>query len=108
MRMFQSGFRAVNNRAHHFYRHPSRFLEIWPMNRLQRFGTGIALNRGVKANFGGSGMHSLVIWPVLTVLAGATACLPAVEDAGHRALLSWLILPSLVIGLLAMRRFGAL
>lgn len=47
-------------------------------------------------------MHSILIWPALTVLAGAIASVPAVEDAGNRAILYWVIVPSLLVGAVAV------
>jgi membrane protein DedA with SNARE-associated domain len=43
-------------------------------------------------------MHSILIWPALTVLAGAIASVPAIEDASNRAILYWVIVPSLLVG----------
>ena len=47
-------------------------------------------------------MHSILIWPTLTVLAGAIASVSAVEDAGNRAILYWVIVPSLLVGAVAV------
>jgi hypothetical protein len=47
-------------------------------------------------------MNSLVVWPALTVLAIALASVPAVEDAGNRSLLYWVVVPSLLAGVCAV------
>lgn len=53
-------------------------------------------------------MQSLLILPALMVLAGAAVTAPAVENASNRAILYWLVLPSLAVGVAAMfARVGA-
>lgn len=46
-------------------------------------------------------MHSMMFWPVLTLLTGAVVVVPAIADSGHRSLVYWLIVPPLVAGMLA-------
>ena len=53
-------------------------------------------------------MQSLLILPALMILAGAAVTAPAVENVSNRAILYWLVLPSLAVGLAAMfARVGA-
>ena len=53
-------------------------------------------------------MQSILLWPALMVLAGAAVAAPAVENASNRAILYWLVLPSLAVGVAAMfTRLGA-
>ncbi len=47
-------------------------------------------------------MQSNVIWPALTVLAVALASVPAMENAGNRSILYWVVVPSLLLGLVAV------
>ena len=47
-------------------------------------------------------MHSNVVWPALAVLAVALASVPAVEDAGNRSVLYWVIVPSLLVWVVAV------
>lgn len=47
-------------------------------------------------------MHSTLIWPALTVFAGAAVFVPAVEDSGLRTILYWIVLPSLLLGLVVV------
>lgn len=47
-------------------------------------------------------MHSIAFWPALTLLAGAAATAPAVQDSGTRAFLYWLVIPSLAMGIAAL------
>ena len=47
-------------------------------------------------------MHSILIWPALTVLAGSVISVPAVADAGRRSILYWVVLPSLAVGAAAV------
>jgi len=47
-------------------------------------------------------MHSIVLWPFLTLAASAIALVPTVEDSGHRSLLFWLIIPPLLVGVLTV------
>jgi hypothetical protein len=54
-------------------------------------------------------MHSLVLWPFLTLGAAAIAIVPVVQDPGHRSLAYWLIVPPFVLGVLAAcSHFGPL
>lgn len=46
-------------------------------------------------------MHSLLLWPVLTLLAVAVACAATIEDSFNRSLVYWLVLPPLLVGALA-------
>jgi hypothetical protein len=46
-------------------------------------------------------MHSVVLWPLLTLAASAIAFVPTITDSGHRSLVYWLIIPPLVAGILA-------
>jgi hypothetical protein len=46
-------------------------------------------------------MHSLVLWPLLTLAASALVFVPTIADSGHRSLAYWLIIPPLVAGILA-------
>ena len=46
-------------------------------------------------------MHPMVLLPVLTLLAAGIAFVPMIEDAGHRSLLYWIIIPPLVAGMVA-------
>lgn len=47
-------------------------------------------------------MHSILIWPVLTILAGTVATAPTLEDAGNRSLVYWMIVPSLLVAFAAI------
>ena len=47
-------------------------------------------------------MHSMLILPALMILAGAVVTAPAVENSSNRAILYWLVLPSLAVGVAAM------
>ena len=46
-------------------------------------------------------MHSIVLWPVLILVAGAVTLAITVEDSVNRSLFYWLILPPLLLGVLA-------
>jgi uncharacterized membrane protein YoaK (UPF0700 family) len=46
-------------------------------------------------------MHSILLWPILTFVAGAIACAVIVEDSSNRSFFYWFILPSLLLGALA-------
>ena len=46
-------------------------------------------------------MHSMVLWPVLTLVAAVVAFVPTIQDSGSRSVLYWLIIPPLVAGVLA-------
>ena len=53
-------------------------------------------------------MQSVLLWPVLIVLAGAAVTAPAMENPSNRAILYWLVLPTLAVGVAAMfTRLGA-
>jgi hypothetical protein len=53
-------------------------------------------------------MQSMLILPALIMLAGAVVTAPAVENSSNRAILYWLVLPSLAVGVAAMfARVGA-
>lgn len=47
-------------------------------------------------------MHTVLIFSALTVLAGAAAIAPASGDRLNRALIYWVVLPSLAAGIFAM------
>jgi hypothetical protein len=46
-------------------------------------------------------MHSIMIWPFLTLLTGLVVLVPTIVDSGHRSVVYWLIVPPLVAGILA-------
>jgi hypothetical protein len=46
-------------------------------------------------------MHSIILWPILTFVAGAVVLSATVEDSANRSFCYWLILPPLVVGALA-------
>jgi hypothetical protein len=46
-------------------------------------------------------MHSMVLWPLLTMAAAAIALVPTIQDSGYRSLAYWLIIPPLLAGVLA-------
>ncbi len=46
-------------------------------------------------------MHSLVLWPLLTLGAASIAFVPTIESSGQRSLVYWLIIPPLIAGVLA-------
>lgn len=46
-------------------------------------------------------MHSILLWPVLILVAGTAATVPAVQDGGNRSLMYWLVIPSLFVGIAA-------
>jgi len=46
-------------------------------------------------------MHSMVLWPLMALLAGAVVLVPTVGDSGNRSIVYWLIIPPLVAGILA-------
>lgn len=53
-------------------------------------------------------MQSMLILPALMILAAAMVTAPAVENSSNRAILYWLVLPSLAVGIAAMfARMGA-
>jgi hypothetical protein len=47
-------------------------------------------------------MHPIMLWPILTFVAGVGASLAIVEDSANRSFFYWLLLPPLVIGALAV------
>ncbi len=47
-------------------------------------------------------MHSIVLWPILTFVAGVVALAVTVEDSANRTFFYWLVLPPLVLGALAV------
>jgi hypothetical protein len=47
-------------------------------------------------------MQSILFWPALALIAGAACTVPAVQDGGSRAVLYWLVLPSLFVGVAAI------
>jgi hypothetical protein len=51
-------------------------------------------------------VHSIVLWPALTLLAGAAVTVPAVHDSGSRSLLYWLVLPTLALSVAALWAHG--
>jgi hypothetical protein len=65
------------------------------------FGNRIAPGLA-SITLGGLEMQPTILWPALMVLAGAVVTAPAVENGSHRAILYWLILPSLAVGVAAM------
>ena len=52
-------------------------------------------------------MQSILILPALMVLAGALVTTPAVENSSNRAILYWLVLPCLAVGIAVFARVGA-
>jgi hypothetical protein len=52
-------------------------------------------------------MHSVVLWPLLTLGAASIAFVPTIEGSGQRSLAYWLIIPPLLAAVLAAcSRFG--
>jgi hypothetical protein len=47
-------------------------------------------------------MHSIEVWPVLTFVAGVVALGVTTEDSVNRSFFYWLVLPSLLLGVLAV------
>jgi hypothetical protein len=47
-------------------------------------------------------MQSTFLWSALIVLAGAAVTAPSIQNVCNRAILYWLILPSLAVGIVAM------
>lgn len=47
-------------------------------------------------------MQSMLMWPALIVLAGAAVTAPSIQNVCNRAILYWLILPTLAVGIVAM------
>jgi hypothetical protein len=46
-------------------------------------------------------MHSMVLWPFLTLVGAAIAFAPTIENSANRAIIYWLVIPPLVAGALA-------
>ena len=44
-------------------------------------------------------MNQILLWPALVVLAGAAASIPVVQNSTNRAVLYWLVLSPLALGL---------
>jgi hypothetical protein len=47
-------------------------------------------------------MHSMMMWPFLTVTAAALVVVPTIGDSSHRSLVYWLVIPPLLAGVLAV------
>jgi hypothetical protein len=47
-------------------------------------------------------MQSTLIWPALMVFAGAAVTAPSLQNVSNRAIVYWLVLPSLAVGVVAM------
>jgi hypothetical protein len=47
-------------------------------------------------------MQQFLLWPTLTILAGASATIPVVQNANTRNLLYWLVLTPIALGLLSV------
>jgi hypothetical protein len=43
-------------------------------------------------------MQSVLIWPALLVFAAAAVTAPSLQNVNNRAILYWLVLPSLALG----------
>ena len=43
-------------------------------------------------------MHSMGLWPFLTLAAVGLASVPTIEDSGQRAMAYWLVIPPLLAG----------
>ena len=73
---------------------------------LQFFGTAIAAvvaSISLKERFG---MQHFLLWPTLTILAGASATIPVVQNSNTRNLLYWLVLSPMAVGLLSVFCMG--
>jgi hypothetical protein len=46
-------------------------------------------------------MQQFLLWPTLTILAGASATIPVVQNSNTRNILYWLVLSPLALGLLS-------
>ena len=46
-------------------------------------------------------MHSVVLWPLLSLAAASLVLLPMIQDSGYRSLAYWLIIPPLLAAVLA-------
>jgi hypothetical protein len=47
-------------------------------------------------------MHSIVLWPVLILVAGVVTIAITVEDSVNRSIFYWLVLPPLLLGVMAV------
>jgi hypothetical protein len=47
-------------------------------------------------------MQQYILWPTLAILAGASATIPAVQNATTRNVLYWLVLSPLAVGLVTV------
>jgi hypothetical protein len=47
-------------------------------------------------------MQHFLLWPTLTILAGAYATIPVVRNSNTRSILYWVVLSPLALGLLSM------
>jgi hypothetical protein len=46
-------------------------------------------------------MQHFLLWPTLTILAGASATIPIVQNSNTRNFLYWLVLSPIAVGLLS-------
>ncbi len=46
-------------------------------------------------------MHSMALWPFLTVFAAGMAFVQIIEDSGQRSLIYWLLVTVLLAGVMA-------
>jgi hypothetical protein len=46
-------------------------------------------------------MQHILLWPTLTILAGASATIPVVQNSTTRNLLYWLVLSPIAVGLVS-------
>jgi len=54
-------------------------------------------------------MHLNALWASLSVVAAVIAFVPAITEPGHRAVVYWFLIPSLLVGILAAwSHFGVL
>ena len=51
-------------------------------------------------------MQQFLLWPTLTILAGASATIPVVQNSYTRNLLYWLVLSPIAVGLLSVVCMG--
>jgi hypothetical protein len=51
-------------------------------------------------------MQHFLLWPTLTLLAGASATIPVVQNSNTRNLLYWLLLSPIAFGLLSAVYLG--
>ena len=47
-------------------------------------------------------MQHFLLWPTLTILAGASATIPVVQNSNTRSFLYWLVLSPIALGLLSV------